>query len=257
MLQIFKDYDITKSLGFLTSDNADSCDTAVRAIVKSLKPQLTDQQQDRFKKQVRIRCFGHILNLSAKAFLEGESSDMFDAAYNKDNLDVETEIRLIKEWRKYGPVGKLHNTVHFIRRSSQRRDTFLRITSGRISSEILRELGLWLIEKDVVGLMVMADNDTRWNSIFLMILRAVKLRDIISTFCMISRGDEKADKRIPEEDILTSEDWAVLSEILEILKPYLDYTKHFEGREARFAEVISTTHCLQDHLKEMQLRYSE
>ena len=257
MVQLFRDFDISKKVGFFTADNADSCDTAVRAILKALKPHLTEYQRVKLERQVRIRCFGHVLNLSAKAFLEGASSEIFDSAYNKDNLDVDTELRLLKEWRKYGPVGKLHNAVHFIRRSSQRRDQFLAITTGRIRADVLQELGLWLIEKDVVGLMVKADNDTRWNSIYLMILRAIKLKDIIDTFCRLSRTDEKPEKRIPEEDVLQHEDWLVLTEILEILKPYIEYTKYFEGREPRFAEVISTVCCLQDHLKEMQKRYNE
>ncbi|KAG7405447.1 hypothetical protein Forpe1208_v015531 [Fusarium oxysporum f. sp. rapae] len=147
MVQLFKDFDTSKKLGFFTAEDTDSYDTVVRPILKALKPQLTKYRRANLERQVRIRCFGHVLNLSAKAFFEGYSSEIFDSAYNKDKLDVNTELRLLTEWRKCVSVGKLHNAVHFIRRSSQRRGQFLVIITGRIRADILQERGLWLINR--------------------------------------------------------------------------------------------------------------
>ncbi|RKK10725.1 hypothetical protein BFJ65_g14720 [Fusarium oxysporum f. sp. cepae] len=106
------------------------------------------------------------------------------------------------------------------------------------------------------SLMVKADNDTRWNSVYLMVHRALRLRDIIDVFCKLSLLDPKEEKRVSAEDVLSCEDWVVLAEIIEILQPYLTYTKHFEGRTPRFAEVLPTMYLLKDHLSEMRQRYS-
>ncbi|KAH7260737.1 uncharacterized protein BKA55DRAFT_686319 [Fusarium redolens] len=157
MVQLFKDFQISKKPGFFTAEDMDSYDTS--------------------QPQVPIRCFGHVLNLPVNAFFEGDSSGIFDSTDNKDRLDIDTELRLLTEWRKYGS--------------------------------------------------------------------------------RLGRTDERPENRISEDDVLQHEDWLILTEILEILKVYIQYTKYFEGREPRFSEVISTVCCLQDHLKEMQKRYNE
>ncbi|KAG7410412.1 hypothetical protein Forpi1262_v017528 [Fusarium oxysporum f. sp. raphani] len=202
----------------------------------------------------RIRCVGHILNLSAKAFLEGDSSDIFDSHIAEK--DQKKERELLREWRKRGPIGKLHNLVYWIRRNPQRRELFLSITSGKVDQSIMAELGVWFVDDTLKGLMVKADNDTRWNSVYLMVHRALRLRDIIDVFCKLSLLDPKEEKRVSAEDVLSCEDWVVLAEIIEILQPYLTYTKHFEGRTPRFAEVLPTMYLLKDHLSEMRQRYS-
>ncbi|KAK2926842.1 Ribonuclease H-like superfamily [Fusarium oxysporum f. sp. vasinfectum] len=184
----------------------------------------------------RIRCVGHILNLSAKAFLEGDSSDIFDSHIAEK--DQKKERELLREWRKRGPIEKLHNLVYWIRRNPQRRELFLSITSGKVDQSIMAELGVWFVDDTLKGLMVKADNDTRWNSVNLIVHRALRLRDIIDVFCKLSLLDPKEEKRVSAEDVLSCEDWVVLAEIIEILQPYLTYTKHFEGRTPRFAEVL-------------------
>ncbi|RKK10352.1 hypothetical protein BFJ66_g18322 [Fusarium oxysporum f. sp. cepae] len=120
----------------------------------------------------------------------------------------------------------------------------------------MAELGVWFVDDTLKGLMVKADNDTRWNSVYLMVHRALRLRDIIDVFCKLSLLDPKEEKRVSAEDVLSCEDWVVLAEIIEILQPYLTYTKHFEGRTPRFAEVLPTMYLLKDHLSEMRQRYS-
>ncbi|KAG6996265.1 hypothetical protein FOFC_07962 [Fusarium oxysporum] len=184
----------------------------------------------------RIRCVGHILNLSAKAFLEGDSSDTFDSHIAEK--DQKNERELLCEWRKRGTLGKLYNLVHWIRRSPQ------------------SELGVWFVDDTLKGLMVKADKDTRWYYVYLMVHRALRLRDIIDIFYKLSLLDPKEEKRVPAEDVLSCEDWVILAEIIEILQPYLTYTKHFEGRAPRFAEVLPSMYLLKDHLSEMRQRYS-
>jgi hypothetical protein len=254
LVRLIKDFDIEDRLGYFTADNAESCDTAVWHVFKSLNPRATSAELEHLKELFRIRCFGHILNLSAKAFIEGESSEIFDQHISSSEADHELE--LLKEWRKRGAVGKLHNLVHWIRRSPQRRDAFLSISLGTVDQEILDELGMWLVNDELKGVMVRADNDTRWNSIYLMIERALKLRPVIQVFCRLASSDPDRDKRLPESLVLEQEEWQILAEIAEVLQPFLKYTKHFEGVRSRFAEVLPTLYELKYHLTLMGDRYS-
>ncbi|KAG7408366.1 putative AC transposase [Fusarium oxysporum f. sp. rapae] len=254
MAKVIRKYGLEKKIGFFTADNADPCDTCVRALLKMFNPRASPTGLEGLEGERRIRCVGHILNLSAKAFLEGDSSDIFDSHIAEK--DQKKERELLREWRKRGPIGKLHNLVYWIRRNPQRRELFLSITSGKVDQSIMAELGVWFVDDTLKGLMVKADNDTRWNSVYLMVHRALRLRDIIDVFCKLSLLDPKEEKRVSAEDVLSCEDWVVLAEIIEILQPYLTYTKHFEGRAPRFAEVLPTMYLLKDHLSEMRQRYS-
>ena len=51
----------------------DSNDTAIRAILGSLRPELDISDR-------RARCLGHIINLAAKAFIFGDEVSAFEAA---------------------------------------------------------------------------------------------------------------------------------------------------------------------------------
>ena len=56
----------------------------------------------------RLHCMGHI-NLVVKALL-----------FRREKLALETTVEELTAWRKLGPIGKLHNLVHYIRASPQR-----------------------------------------------------------------------------------------------------------------------------------------
>lgn len=57
------------------------------------------------------------------------------------------------------------------------------------------------------------------------------------------------------EDILTEDDWNTLAEILNIVKPFFHFTKHFEGRQLRFCEVIPSIYHLLDQLQAMEEKH--
>jgi hypothetical protein len=121
---------ITQSqLGFFIADNAGPNDTAIRAILAELYPDLKDPDSR------RVRCLGHIINLAAKAFLFGKDADAFE----EDSLTKKqlSKLEAVRElWRKKGPLGKFHNTVSFIRSSPQRREAFLGICGNENGQNI-------------------------------------------------------------------------------------------------------------------------
>jgi hypothetical protein len=77
--------------------------------------------------------------------------------------------------------------------------------------------------------MLIRDNDTRWNSCYIIIERALKKRREIELFT--SRSERlPPKKRIPVENQLTEENWAFLAQSLRILQPFYYLTKRSESR---------------------------
>jgi hypothetical protein len=78
------------------------------------------------RKARRLRCFGHITNLCAQAFIVGKDSEKICKALATAYRDLDFN-KVEKLWRKRGAVGLLHNIVRFIRQTPQRRGVFRRI----------------------------------------------------------------------------------------------------------------------------------
>jgi hypothetical protein len=74
-------------------------------------------------KQRRLRCMGHIINLIARQILFGDDPDAFETGVS---MAQDPKVELLLWWRQ-GPVGKLHNIVIWISRSSQRVQRFLKL----------------------------------------------------------------------------------------------------------------------------------
>src|SRR4029077_9075026 len=85
-------------------------------------------------KQRHLRCFCHIINLAAKAFLFGKDPDAFETEANSC-IQLRQAEKELEIWRKLGPIGKLHNVVTYIRRTPQRREDFLKLAKNEDSEE--------------------------------------------------------------------------------------------------------------------------
>ena len=93
---------------------------------------------------------------------------------------------------------------------------------------------------DFDELRLKIDNATRWNSLYLIIERAIKLRDRIDLFCLhhpdaLHGKSTKRPQSVEEQqhllkhDILSGDDWLALNEVIDILKLFYDLTKRAEG----------------------------
>jgi hypothetical protein len=61
-----------------------------------------------------MRCYGHVINLAAKAFLFGDDPVAFELEIKnaeKLKLEIRYEQELLMLWRKRGSVRKLHNLI--------------------------------------------------------------------------------------------------------------------------------------------------
>ena len=125
LITLFKEYEICGNIGYFMADNAESNDTCIDAVLRALYSNMSVKQ----RKARRLRCFGHITNLCAQAFIVGKDSEkickQLSTAYR--DSDIATVEKL---WRKRGAVGLLHNIVRYIRLTPQRRGFFAKIQMG-------------------------------------------------------------------------------------------------------------------------------
>ncbi|KAK5997074.1 FAD-linked oxidoreductase ZEB1 [Cladobotryum mycophilum] len=222
-----KDWGISTRLRTIVSDNASNNDTCLQHLFNILDPTMTSVKIS----ERRMRCYGHILNLVARAYLYGENSESFEQESQK------------------GPIGKLHNIVRFIRASPQRSAQFKKIVPEEhdhndflLHNASPREVELLL------------NNETRWNSTYLMIERAIEKQQQIQGFLGQNQLETDRKKRIPDEDILTIEDWRLLIEIKDILKPLWSQTMRCQGwgkgdSHGRIWEIMTGIEFLLTHLE--------
>jgi hypothetical protein len=148
------------------------------------------------------------------------------------------ELKDLEIWRKKGPVGKLHNIVKYIGGSGQRQQVFEKIQK-------LQNLGL---DEEATTYQLVEDQETRWNSSYSMMERAVLLRGAIDTYMIniikeyddyIAKITRNNTRPLPKrhqpkpaicDSHLSTDDWSILTEYLVILKPFKMATKRLEGR---------------------------
>lgn len=201
---VIESYDIPATVGFFMMDNANNNDTCIEELAKQY-PTVTQQS--------RLRCVGHILNLIVKALLFGQGVSKLEKELCGASDDERFEI-----WRKQSFIGKLHNFCVWINRSDQRRELLKRY--------ILQAYNQGSIEHLYTRLLV--DGGVRWNSVYAMIERALKLRHAIDLFFLhYNHSGEGYDI---SQDVITPRDWADLEHIFIVLKPFKDLTKRMEGR---------------------------
>ncbi|KAJ3454555.1 hypothetical protein MRS44_013155 [Fusarium solani] len=156
ILEILESYEILDRVGYITLDNAANMDTAAEEIAEALGLD---------PKKRRVRCFGHVLNLVVKVLLFGHKAEAFEA-----EVDGEPGFDAIQHeiWRKKGPVGKLHNLVHWIHRSDK-----LTYRLRALQEEFFQHSDSPKTRARK-PLDVVRDNQTRWLSTLYMMRRGLK-----------------------------------------------------------------------------------
>ncbi len=147
-------------------------------------------------------------------------------------------------WKLRGPIGKLHYAVVYIRETPQRRQEF---AAGGTDC-------------DPTTLVPKPDNATRWNSAFIMIVRALLLRQHIDYFCYHHRSIKENDDGLKIEQMLTPEDWLILTQLAEGLKVFHTATIALEGhaKDAKLGamwECVAVLEVLSNNLIRLQDEY--
>jgi hypothetical protein len=112
-------------------------------------------------------------------------------------------------------------------------------------------------DQDPTTLVPKQDNATRRNSAFIMITRALFLRQPIDYFCYQNRSLRDKDDGLKPEQILTPEDWLILTQLVSGLKVFHTGTITLEGhaKDARFGamwECIPVLEVLSNNLIRLQ-----
>ncbi|KJZ68601.1 hypothetical protein HIM_12010 [Hirsutella minnesotensis 3608] len=233
--EIIHEYGFEDRVGYFVTDNAESNDTCL----EDLGTELGFNKQHR-----RLRCCGHIINLVARSILFGTDADAFEEDCQA-NKEIQDEVRL---WRSRGPIGKLHNIVHWVERSGQRIERLHKLQS-------IENTALGLEDKTTYD--VVMDNATRWNSSEAMMERGYMLRNALDSLVQaevtewnqyVARRTQHGAKPMPKkcrkkptivDDQMATEDWSVIAEYLAILKPLKIATKRLEGqpRQGKFGAI--------------------
>lgn len=196
----------------------------------------------------KLLCAGHIFNLVCTAILFGiDDNGLEDAQYDfsqqnhqqqgDSTLGTEavtsfesilthgSEEQQHRAWQLKGPVGKLHNLVTHIKANNSRIAVF-----ESKQKEVIVE-GNETPHQKISRLV--ANGGIRWNSTYLMIDRALHLRDAL----MLYQSHEEGD--IHENDLLDRDDWEELVHLKDLLAPVYEVSMQVQ-RLARQLEHFTT-----------------
>jgi hypothetical protein len=246
---IIAEYGLQEKIGYFTTDNASSNQTCLDHLA----------QEHGFERDKRwIRCSGHIFNLVAQAALFGKDND----AFVQEIGDVSLEEQKLLQWRKKGPIGKLHNVVYWINRSTQRSERFEQLQRELITP--IRPDG----KKETYELI--KDVETRWNSFDDSAERALYLQPAIDELLLQERSEHDdyvyrqthhkrpVTKRRPAilDDALSADDWHTIRLYHEILKPVKDATLRLQGHGVNALwQVLPSYEKLLKHFETLVTQY--
>lgn len=180
LADVLSDFEISGDrVAYYAADNATNNDTALAALNESVKVDPVKQ---------RLRCAGHIYNLVCNAILYGVDDEAsqdalqqareIDSAVTTDfdtTLHVGSDEAKLIAWRKKGPVRKLHNTMVHIKANNRRKTLF-----ERHQHQATVEEGDDLVTTKLYR--AVTNGGIRWNSTYLMIKRAILLKNAIQLY---------------------------------------------------------------------------
>ncbi|RKK13988.1 hypothetical protein BFJ66_g18189, partial [Fusarium oxysporum f. sp. cepae] len=232
---IFGEYGIRERIGAGVCDNVSSNDTCLASLYRQLSPAMTEEDI----RNNRTRCFGHIVNLAARAFLWGKI------------------LTRLSEKPSPRRLSKLKSVSFDFGGNGEQWASCITSSASAMKTIITSEE-----DRAAIDLELMQNNETRWNSTFMMIQRAIRKREQIDHF--ITYLDTKAAERrqrVPVQDHLSQQDWLLLAEIQSLLKPLYEITMRCQGwaKEGRYGalwEVMIGMEYLLNFFEEQKLIFS-
>lgn len=237
---IIQYYGIQHRLGNVITDNASNNEVCLRTL---------GEQSGRDYREFWVRCTGHIFNLVAQSMLFGSDTEAFEEELSDTKLE---EAKLL-QWRRKGPIGKLHNIIYWIARSGYLTERLNDIQLQTIApTRPEGKLPVYNLIKDVV---------TRWNSFDDSAERALYLRPAIDELCFDERVSCQRRKRPfdMEDDVLDEDDWHVISVYHQLLHPIKEAVGYLQGepgtRHGSIWQVLPVFETVLEHLERARSQY--
>jgi len=224
LMETLMEHGIQDRIFGLTTDNASNNKT----LDDTLQQSLLQQSSSSGFNVIRIPCLAHVIQLSLNQLL-----DRLQVVPENETTETkwtEHQITLVKanaQSRKRDishTLKRIRSLAVFIRASSQRRDSFISL------------------QPPGQGLMPLQDVKTRWNSTFLMLRRAKRLRGFILQFC---------DQFNCKDFALDDDQWRQIDYLLCLTKPFFDYTLALsKTRDVTSHLVFQIYNLLFEHLEQ-------
>lgn len=251
---VIDQYGVAHKLGYYIDDNLGSNDKCCRFISRHLREQYQIHWEPKTR---RIRCHGHVINLASQAFIFAPDKETIDAVVDEvrqgsdaseggeevdadvscdeedkgedeeDKLAAVSKKKKSRSWKDIGPLGKLHAIVAYMRASELLYNEFL----------------------DAAGRTIPMDNDTRWNSWYMMGIVACQLEGHVDAFV-------KAHRQEIGKYALTPDDWDTIREINIFLKPFEKVTTRAQGDLDSIEKTLATMDILVKHFEKQKRKHA-
>ncbi|ODQ72369.1 hypothetical protein LIPSTDRAFT_71900 [Lipomyces starkeyi NRRL Y-11557] len=169
----------------------------------------------------RVRCQGHVINLAVQAFL-----------FSKDREAVDEALRQAEQDETIDIDDSLANCIKSAKAAaSERRYNWFKGVAGQA-------LGL--------------DNETRWNSWYLMLVTALKSNVRTALHQYVDNW-----YTVVKEDYLSPDDWQTLEETATFLQPFYRATLETEGDKATLDRTLYTMDILVRHFRRSKVKHKD
>jgi hypothetical protein len=218
LLETLVNLEIQDRVFGLTTDNASNNKTLVDSLDQVLSSDVTI---------IRTPCLAHVIQLCLSQLLDRlKATPQNDSAETKwtDRQSAAAKANAQQQKREISyTLNKVRYLAIYIHASPQRREVFLSL------------------QKSEPKLVPIQDVRTRWNSTFLMLRRAKRLRAFFAPFC--------AEYNC-EEMLLNDEEWRQIDYLLYITEPFFDYTTELsKTTEVTTHLVFKIYNALFEHLE--------
>jgi hAT family protein len=232
VMKMVEELDVAPKLLTITGDNAGNngtlCDSLHADLLKKY-----DDEDDRFRtrplmrfrgRQSFIPCLAHIINLICKDVLVSlRAGSAREAKAILDEMAVHSSLAFSSAHSTKGAIMKIRLLTLWIARSPQRRHDWKEVSPGK---------------------QVSYDVDTRWNSTYVMIADALRLRKELDQFVRIHLEVHALQ--------LTDEEWSLLQQVAKVLKPFWDHTNSVSKSCPTIVESLPIYWSLDDLLDDVQ-----
>ncbi|OQD77362.1 hypothetical protein PENANT_c110G10938 [Penicillium antarcticum] len=216
LLDILLKHKIEDRVFAITTDNASNNQTLVDTLQQAISEDTT---------LIRVPCLAHVIQLSLnellghiKACPQNESTE----TQWTEQRSQSARANITKE-DIANTLSNIRNLAIYVNASPQRRETF------------------YNLQGETTKPMPLQDVKTRWNSTFLMLRRAKRLRSFFQPFC---------DEYERPDMVLDDEEWRQVDYLLFITQPFFDFTVELsKTRDATTYHVFLIYNKLFEHLE--------